>query len=75
MCLPTPSMNARIRKLLEDRILTTHELSQVTGMSEVAIRKRVERGQLPCVKKGRTYLFDQKDVDAFGLKVPTRWAL
>ena len=54
-------MDPRIRKLLEDRILTTRELSERTGIPEVTIKKRVERRQIQCVKKGRTFLFDSAD--------------
>lgn len=54
-------MDARIRNLLETRILTTRELSELTGIPEITIQKRVERGQIECVKKGRTYLFDSAD--------------
>jgi len=56
-------MDLRIRKLLESRILTTRELSGLTGIPEVTIKKRVERGQIQCVKKGRTYLFDSADFE------------
>ena len=54
-------MDANIKRLLAERLLTTKELSQYTGLPEVTIKKRVERGKIDYMLKGRTYLFDRED--------------
>lgn len=54
-------MEKRIKDLLLTRLLTTQELSEYSGLSEEAIQKRLERGKIDGVLKGRTYLFDRKD--------------
>lgn len=54
-------MEKRIKDLLLSRLLTTQELSEYTGLSEEAIQKRLERGKIDGVLKGRTYLFDRRD--------------
>ena len=47
--------------MLSERFLTTQELSEYTGLREATIQKRVERGEIDCVLKGNTYLFDRND--------------
>lgn len=54
-------MNKSTRQLLETFIVSTSELSTLTGIPMITIQKWVERGQVDCVKKGRTYLFDCRD--------------
>ncbi len=54
-------MNNSTRHLLETFIVSTAELSALTGIPMVTLQKWVERGQVDCVKKGRTYLFDRRD--------------
>lgn len=54
-------MNRNTRHLLETVIVSTSELSAHTGIPMINIQKWVERGQVDCVKKGRTYLFDLRD--------------
>jgi excisionase family DNA binding protein len=54
-------MNWRTKTMLARRFLTTRELSEQTGMREATIQKRVERGEIDCVLKGNTYLFDRND--------------
>jgi len=54
-------MNNSTRRLLETFIVSTAELSALTGIPMVTLQKWVERGQVDCVKKGRTYLFDRRD--------------
>ena len=56
-------MNARTRAFFEERLLTTQEASRLTGIPAVTLQKRVERGSLGAVMKGRTYLFDRKDIE------------
>jgi len=54
-------MDANIKRLLAERLLTTKELSLYTGLPEVTIKKRVERVRSTTLLKGRTYLFDRTD--------------
>ena len=54
-------MNNSTRHLLETFIVSTAELSMLTGLPMITIQKWVERAQVDCVKKGRTYLFDRRD--------------
>ncbi len=54
-------MHPRTRAFLEEAILTTAEVAKLTGLTEVAIKKRVARGKIECVKKGGIYLFDARD--------------
>ena len=56
-------MNKNTRHLLETYIVTTAELSALTGMPMITLQKWVEREQIECVKKGRTYLFDRRDFE------------
>lgn len=63
------AMNNSTRHLLETFIVSTAELSALTGIPMITIQKWVERGQVDCVKKGRTYLFDRRD---FPSQTPTK---
>lgn len=54
-------MNGAIRRLLEAHIVSTAELSVLTGVPMITLQKWAERGQVDFVKKGRTYLFDRRD--------------
>jgi len=54
-------MNTATRRLLEDFIVSTAELSALTGVPMITLQKWAERGQADYVKKGRTYLFDRRD--------------
>ena len=54
-------MNNSTRHLLDTFIVSTAELSALTGIPMITIQKWVERGQVDFIKKGRTYLFDRRD--------------
>jgi len=54
-------MNTAVRRLLEAHIVSTAELSALTGVPMITLQKWAERGQVDFVKKGRTYLFDRRD--------------
>lgn len=56
-------MNARTRAFIEQRLLTTQEASALTGIPAVTLQKRAERGTLDAVVKGRTYLFERRDIE------------
>lgn len=62
-------MNNSTRHLLETVIVSTAELSVLTGLPMITLQKWVERGQVDCVKKGRTYLFDRRD---FAGQIPAK---
>ena len=68
-------MDPHIQALLQERILTTAELSALTGVPEPTLKKRVERGTVACVKKGRTYLFDRRDFEEAGGEAPGQQTL
>ncbi len=54
-------MNAATRRLLDTQIISTAELSALTGVPMITLQKWAERGQVDYVKKGRTYRFDRRD--------------
>lgn len=57
-------MKNKTRRLLEVFIVSTAELSALTGIPMINLQKWAERGQADYVKKGRTYLFDKRDFTA-----------
>jgi excisionase family DNA binding protein len=57
-------VNRATRQFIEQRLLTTQEASALSGIPAVTLQKRVARGQLDAVVKGRTYLFDRTDIEA-----------
>ena len=54
-------MNNSVRRLLEICIVSTAELSVLTGIPKITLQKWAERGRVDYVKKGRTLLFDRRD--------------
>jgi len=54
-------MNNSTRHLLETCIVSTAELAALTGVPMITLQKWAERGQVDCVMKGRTRLFDRRD--------------
>lgn len=54
-------MDRRTRRFIEETLLTTSELSQLTGIPEVTLVKRYERDRSLAVLKGRTLLWDRDD--------------
>jgi excisionase family DNA binding protein len=58
-------MHARTRTFIQERLLTTQELSDLTGVPAPTLQKWAERGKVDCVLKGRTYLFDREDFADF----------
>lgn len=43
--------------LLRDELIDTHEAAKLLGMTETALRKAVERGQVTCIRIGRRLRF------------------
>lgn len=40
-----------VREELGEQLLTVGEAAKIAGFSETAVRKQIERGQLPCVRR------------------------
>ena len=56
-------MKPATRIFIEQCLLTTQEASALSGLPVVTLQKRVERGTLEAVVKGRTYLFERGDIE------------
>lgn len=55
-----------IRSALEDELLDVDRAAQMLGMSAGALRKAVERGQVPCERIGTRLRFRRMDLLASG---------
>lgn len=55
---------AQLKRIFENNIslLSCAELAEKLGMTEKAIRRRVERNEIPVVKVGRAVRFDVDEV-------------
>ena len=51
-----------LQTLLRDDLVDTSEAAALLGMSVAAVRKAVERGQLPCIRIGRRLRFRRADL-------------
>lgn len=51
-----------LKTLLLDDLVDTTEAAKILNMSEAAVRKAAERGQLPCVRLGRRLRFRRADL-------------
>jgi excisionase family DNA binding protein len=47
------------------RYLTYRDAATYLGTTPAALRKRVERGEIPHIKDGRRVRFDRFDLDAY----------
>lgn len=56
-------MNQETRAFVEYRLLSTGELSRLTGIPEITIKQRAYRGKIDFVKKGGVLLFDRYDFE------------
>ena len=56
-------MNQETKAFIEYRLLSTGELSRLTGIPEVTIKQRAHRGKIDFVKKGGVLLFDRYDFE------------
>jgi hypothetical protein len=59
--LITILMNSQTRQYITDVLLTTKELSELIGVSEITLQKRYERDNRIAVLKGKTLLWDRRD--------------
>ena len=55
-----------LRAALEDELLDVERAAQMLGMSAGALRKAVERGQVPCERIGNRLRFRRMDLLASG---------
>jgi hypothetical protein len=55
-----------LRSALEDELLDVERAAQMLGMSPGALRKAVERGQVPCERIGSRLRFRRMDLLATG---------
>jgi excisionase family DNA binding protein len=49
----------------EPRFFSYAEASVFTGLSEISLRRAVERGELRVYRRGRRCLFDRDELSAF----------
>lgn len=56
------AVRAEIRAALDDELLNTEQAAEILNMSVAAVRKAVERGQLPCVRLGRRVRFRRAEL-------------
>jgi excisionase family DNA binding protein len=57
----TPSLGG---DLSARRYFATKEAAEYLGTTPAALRKRVERGEIPYIRDGRRLRFDRLDLDA-----------
>ena len=56
------AVRAEIRDILDSELLTSDQAAGLLGMTPAAVRKAVERGQLPCVRLGRRLRFRRSEL-------------
>ncbi len=56
-------MNTQTRRYITEILLTTKELSALTGISEITLKKRYERDNRLAVLKGNNLLWDRRDFE------------
>lgn len=61
-------MREKIRRILEDEVLTATEAGDLLGWKRSTIRRQAERGLLPGVKKGPNWFFDRQDIEQTAAK-------
>lgn len=62
----TEAVRDELRSALEDELLDVERAAQMLGMSSGALRKAVERGQVPCERIGSRLRFRRMDLLASG---------
>ncbi len=56
------AVRAEIREALSEELLDTEEAAALLNMSEGALRKAVQRGQVPCVRIGRRLRYRRSEL-------------
>jgi len=64
----TDAVRDELRAALEDELLDVGRAAQMLGMSTGALRKAVERGQVPCERIGNRLRFRRMDVLTSGTR-------
>jgi hypothetical protein len=62
----TEAVRNELRTALEDELIDVKRAAQMLGMSAGALRKAVERGQVPCERIGNRLRFRRMDLLASG---------
>lgn len=62
----TEAVRDELRNALEDELLDVQRAAQMLGLSAGALRKAVERGQIPCERIGSRLRFRRMDLLASG---------
>ena len=65
-------VQSEIRSALEDELLDVERAAAMLDMTEGALRKAVERGQVPCQRIGNRLRFRRVDLIARGSPSPRR---
>ena len=56
------AVRAEIRAVLDEELVDIKQAAQILNMSEAALRKAVERGQLRCIRLGRRVRFRRSEL-------------
>ncbi|WP_428269481.1 helix-turn-helix domain-containing protein [Haliangium sp.] len=56
------AVRAEVRAILDEELVDVHEAAQLLQMTEGAVRKAVERGQVPCTRVGRRLRFRRSEL-------------
>ena len=60
------AVRAEIRTVLDEELIDTRQAAELLNMSEAALRKAVERGQIPCTRMGRRLRFRRSELIELG---------
>ena len=47
---------------INDKFITTMELANLLGISRIAVFKKIQKGEIKAIKKGRNYVINVADV-------------
>ena len=56
------AVRAEMRAALDAELIDTNQAAEILGMTPGAVRKAVERRQLPCVRMGRRLRFRRSEL-------------
>lgn len=60
--LMSEAVGAKLSEVLDSEVLTAAEAATFLSMTEGAVRKAAERGQIPCFRIGRRLRFRRSDL-------------
>ena len=64
--LLSEAMNSELSTVMDGELLNVTEAARVLSMTEGAVRKAAERGQLPCVRLDRRLRFRRSELLTLG---------